>query len=55
MKSGNVLIFQCLSTVSWCNGVGNEALVVVESNDQCKTKGQSDEHKVVDFFLPLLL
>ncbi|RHN82461.1 putative transcription factor bZIP family [Medicago truncatula] len=38
---------QCLSTVSWCNGVGNEALVVVESKDQCKTKGQSDEHKTL--------
>ncbi|AES70019.1 transcription factor HBP-1b(c1) protein, putative [Medicago truncatula] len=47
MKSGNVLIFRCLSTVSWCNGVGNEALVVVESKDQCKTKGQSDEHKTL--------
>lgn len=38
---------QCLSTVSWCNGVGNVALVVVESKDQCKTKGQSDEHKAL--------
>jgi len=55
MKSGNVLILQCLSTVSWCNGVGNGALVVVDSKDQCKTKDQSEEHKVIDFFLPLLL
>ncbi|CAI8605140.1 unnamed protein product [Vicia faba] len=35
----------CFSTVSWCNGVENEALVVVDSKDQCKTKDKSEEQK----------
>ncbi|XP_073223134.1 transcription factor TGA2.3-like isoform X2 [Cicer arietinum] len=37
---------QCFSTVSWCNGVENGNLVVVDSKDQCKTKdNNAEEHK----------
>ncbi|XP_058768741.1 transcription factor TGA2.3-like [Vicia villosa] len=38
-------INQCFSTVSWCNGVENEGLVVVDSKEQCKTKDKSEEQK----------
>ncbi|CAL5210079.1 unnamed protein product [Lathyrus oleraceus] len=36
---------QCFSAVSWCNGVENEALVVVDSKDQCRNKEKSEEQK----------
>ncbi|KAG4984580.1 hypothetical protein JHK87_029329 [Glycine soja] len=36
---------QCFSTVSWCNGVGDGALVVVDSQDQSKTKVKAEDQK----------
>ncbi|KAG5128576.1 hypothetical protein AAZX31_10G262300 [Glycine max] len=38
---------QCFSTVSWCNGVGDGALVVVDSQDQSKTKVKAEDQKTV--------
>lgn len=33
--------------MSWCNGVGDGALVVVDSQDQSKTKVKAEDQKVV--------
>lgn len=38
---------QCFSTVSWCNGVGDGALVVVDSQDQSKTKVKAEDQKTI--------
>ncbi|XP_027938403.1 transcription factor TGA2.2-like [Vigna unguiculata] len=38
---------QCFSTVSWGTGVGDGALVVVDSQDQCKTKVKPEDQKTV--------
>ncbi|KAG4394841.1 hypothetical protein AAZX31_20G101600 [Glycine max] len=38
---------QCFSTVSWCHGVGDGALVVVDSHDQSKTKVKAEDQKTV--------
>nr|KYP69115.1 TGACG-sequence-specific DNA-binding protein TGA-2.1 [Cajanus cajan] len=38
---------QCYSTVSWGNGVGDGALVVVDSQDQCKTKAKAEDQKTI--------
>ncbi|CAJ2630758.1 transcription factor HBP-1b(c1) [Trifolium pratense] len=39
---------QCFSNVSWCNGVGNKALVDVDSKDQCNsTKDKTEEQKTL--------
>ncbi|KAG4910108.1 hypothetical protein JHK87_056224 [Glycine soja] len=38
---------QCFSTVSWCNGVGDGALVVVDSHDQSKTRVKAEDQKTV--------
>ncbi|KAK8467346.1 hypothetical protein PHAVU_007G025500 [Phaseolus vulgaris] len=38
---------QCFSTVSWGNGVGDGALVVVDSQDQTKIKAKPEDQKTV--------
>ncbi|XP_027365202.1 transcription factor PERIANTHIA-like isoform X2 [Abrus precatorius] len=38
---------QCFSTVSWCNGVRDGGLVVVDSQDQSKTKVKAGDHKTL--------
>lgn len=35
--------------MSWCNGVGDGALVVVDSQDQSKTKVKAEDQKVVSY------
>ncbi|KAK7280507.1 hypothetical protein RJT34_25571 [Clitoria ternatea] len=38
---------QCLSTVSWCNGVGDGALVVVDSQNQSETMVKAEDQKIL--------